>query len=267
LAAERETVRILNLLAMINQRAGRYEQADGDYHQVLVICRQRGDRPGIVSALNNLGINAHLRGDHHAAEQFFLEALSLTRELSYHDLELVCLDNLAGAQVELGKLTQAESALREVLLRVNGGSWFLLTEVYRYLALACLGQQRCDEAVLAAEHALVLARENHMTEHAGRAWRVLGRIAASCHGMIQVSGRTVGAHECYAASLQLFVEISAAGEQARTAREWAGYELVQGDRQEGARLWQEARDLFTRLGLTVEAELMDRQAAARGMDD
>jgi hypothetical protein len=75
---------------------------------------------------------------------------------------------------------------------------------------------------------------------------------------VVVDGKQCNAHACYAASLQIFVEIGAASEQARTARELASYELEHGDRREGIRLWQESRDLFARLGLAIEVERMDR---------
>ncbi len=46
------------------------------------------------------------------------------------------------------------------------------------------------------------------------------------------------------------------GERARTLREWAKYELAHGDKARGAAMWQEARELFARLGVELEVERM-----------
>ncbi len=270
----RETARILNLLAMINQRAGRYKQAESDYQQVLKLQRERGDRAAVMTTLNSLGMLAHQQGDYPNAASYFTEAFNLSHEMGFQEMDLVCLNNLAAAQVEQGEYSQAEVALREVLRRTANSSWFLLTEVYRSLALALMGQERCEEALHAGLRALELARQQNLNEHIGRAWRVLGRVSAAIEPKagcappdsfpVVVEGKPCGAHECFAASLQIFVEMSATNEQARTARAMAMYELDHGDRQEGVRLWQEARDLFARLGLQLEVEQMDRAAPERG---
>lgn len=271
--ATRETARILSLLAMINQRAGRYAQAESDYRQALKLQRARGDRPAMVTALNNLGANAYHQGDYRAAAGYFHEAMLITRELGYYDLELVCLNHLAGAQVGLEDYAQAEAGLREVLRRVGSASWFMQAEVYRNLAAALVGLKRCDEALSAGLQALELARQGRSNENIGRAWRVLGRVASAleereCQNgepqrSVMVDGRQCSAQDCYAASLQVFVEMGAASEQARTVRDWAADELRSGDHAEGQRLWQEARDLFVRLGLVREVERMDQLAGAR----
>ncbi len=271
--ATRETARILSLLAMINQRAGRYAQAESDYRQALKLQRARGDRPAMVTALNNLGTNAYHQGDYRAAVGYFHEAMLLTRELGYYDLELVCLNHLAGAQVGLEDYVPAEAGLREVLRRVGSGSWFMQAEVHHNLAAALVGQRRCAEALAAGLQALDLARQGRSNENIGRAWRVLGRVASALEETerqtgepqrsVMVDGRQCSAQDCYAASLQVFVEMGAASEQARTVRDWAADELRSGDYVEGQRLWQEARDLFVRLGLVREVERMDQLAGAR----
>ena len=258
----RETARILNLLAMINQRAGRYTEAEKDYLQVLSLQRERGDRGAVMAVFNSLGTLSSVQGDYHNAAIYFQQALNLAQEIGFHELDLVCMNNLAGAEVELGEYRRAENRLREVLSRVDKSTSFLVTETYRFLALACLGHQRCEEALNAGLRALDLARQGRVNEHIGRAWRVLGHISAAldsktCRAPVLVDGQECSAHACYAASLQIFVEMGAAAEQARTARELALFELERGDRREGARLWQEARDLFARLGLTLEVERMD----------
>ena len=45
-------------------------------------------------------------------------------------------------------------------------------------------------------------------------------------------------------------------EQARTLRAWASYEQERGDSARARALWEEAREIFTRLGMELEAERM-----------
>jgi hypothetical protein len=39
-------------------------------------------------------------------------------------------------------------------------------------------------------------------------------------------------------------------------REWAKYEISQGDKDTGLNMWQEARDIFAKLGAQMEVERM-----------
>lgn len=259
---QRESARILTLLGMIHQRAGRYDQAESDYRKVLEVHRQWNEPQGVIAALYNLGQNAYLKGDFPASVCYYEEALGLIREIGYHEQELACLNNLAGAQVELGKFSHAESALRDVIRRAPAG-WSMLPETYRWLALSYLGQRRYDEALSAGIKSLHLANQEPVSAQVGQAWRTLGRVAACFRGPVMIDNEPCTAHGCYAASLQVFVEMGSAGEQARTARQWAAYELEHGDYREGVRLWEEARELFARLGMPGEVERMDRMAAER----
>jgi hypothetical protein len=46
------------------------------------------------------------------------------------------------------------------------------------------------------------------------------------------------------------------GELARTLRAWAEYEIKRENRARGETMWQEAKDLFARLGMELEVERM-----------
>jgi hypothetical protein len=56
--------------------------------------------------------------------------------------------------------------------------------------------------------------------------------------------------------LRVFTEIGAEAEQAQTLREWARYEMDNGDRERGETMWQQAREFFSRLGMELEVERM-----------
>jgi hypothetical protein len=62
----------------------------------------------------------------------------------------------------------------------------------------------------------------------------------------------------------VFQQIDAQGEQARTLRAWAEYEMRQGRAEAGQKMWSEARNLFLRLGLHAEVQRMMDQPWAAG---
>lgn len=68
----------------------------------------------------------------------------------------------------------------------------------------------------------------------------------------QIAGKVYDGADCFAESLRVFTEMGTAGERARTPRAWARYEMERGDREHSERMWQEARDVFERLGMDLE---------------
>ena len=258
-----ETSRILTLMGAIHQRAGRFERAGETFSRLLEIAQARGDALGAISALIHLGENGGMQGDYHSAEAAYQDALERAKAGAFHDQALICLDALAGAHAELGAYRQAEEELREVKQQSNGLHWLLLPAFYHHRALAHLGDGQLLEALQDALRALDHAREANASEQVGQAWRILGRVLAQGEGgATEVDDKLCDVHTCYAASMQIFVELGLPGEQARTLRSWATYELEQGDRREGLRMWKEARDTFAGLGMKAEVERMERVTQA-----
>jgi hypothetical protein len=143
-------------------------------------------------------------------------------------------------------------------------NWHGLSETYRFLAEACLGQERLDEALAVAQRALILAREVQEQELIGGAWRSLGRIAARLQRPIELDlwntgqpSLTCDAAACFAEGWAIFVETGIEVEQAYTLRDWAQYESEEGDQDFAAKIRQDARRLFERLGLTAEVDKID----------
>jgi hypothetical protein len=166
----------------------------------------------------------------------------------------------------LGEYDAAEADLRQAIVMANAG-WFALSETYRFWAEACLGQARpmppCPErdsclaeALEAARRALALGQETENPEFIGGAWRALGQVAAEMEGM--AAGVASPAH-CFGESLQIFTEMGAQAERARTLREWARFELDKGNGERGQQMWQKAREMFEQLGMGMEVVQMDRE--------
>ncbi len=229
--------------------------------------RQLGNRRRAIPLLNNLGVIAEARGDYSQALQHYQEALDMAREIGNRDGEMVYLSNLGGVKVRLGVYPQAEADLRQVIDMAGSGGLEVLASTYNFLAEACLGQGLAEEALAAAQRALVLAQEMESQDDLGLVWRALGRVAAYLGEPVPIEAReegqprSAGAETCFRESEQIFKELEREDERARTLREWAIYELERGNQQRGRHLWAEAREIFTRLGAQPEVDRMEAMHA------
>ncbi|HUG33349.1 MAG TPA: adenylate/guanylate cyclase domain-containing protein [Anaerolineales bacterium] len=257
-----EMGRCLNLLGAAHYTMGRYQQAESYWQQALNIFQELGNRQQGMDLLSNLGVIADARGDYETALQRYDSALGIAREIGNRDGEIVFLSNHGIEQVALKNYAAAESDLREVIRLVGvTGSW-ILPNTYNYYAEALLGLGSNDQAAYFAQQGLVQSIEDGSLEYLGGAWRVLGLVAAKTGMPIMI--REKGAPEpvaydaptCFAKSGKIFAEAEIHGERARTLREWAKYEIHSGDREEGEKLWREARDIFVTLGAHMEVERM-----------
>jgi hypothetical protein len=69
------------------------------------------------------------------------------------------------------------------------------------------------------------------------------------------------AQTCFRESVKVFADAEIDSERARTLRAWAHYELKRGNKEQGAKMWQEARDIFARLGAQMEVDRMNELPA------
>lgn len=257
----------LRVLGAVYCSLGRYDQANDYFEQSLTLSRELGNWLGQRHLLIDLGELARMRGDYHTAIARYQEARAISLEVGDRRPDVVFLNNRGGARVGLGEYGAAEADLRQVIHTVGTAGWSGLSETYRFLAEALLGQGRIDEALAAARQALVLALEIEDKPLVGAAWRVLGTVAAQRLAPISVEVEPNGesprhdATACFAESLRIFEEMGAEGERARTLRAWAAYELERGDLAHGEAMWQQARGIFERLGMMREVERMDSRAA------
>lgn len=255
--ARREMARSLNLLGAVYWILGKHKQAAQHMKSALALHRELGDRPGVGDTLNDLASTAQMRGDYSMAVSLYQDALAIFREIGHRDRTMVCLSNLGGAQVGLGEYESAEPNLRQVIDSVEPTSWFL-SETYRFLAEACLGQGKLEQALSAAQQALALSQEIAQQEFIGGAWRVLGMVAAKRSEPFPVGSESLDAGSCFAQSLQVFTDIGAEAERARTLHAWAGYETDRGNLESGRTMWQEAYEILNRLEVDLEIERMSQ---------
>ncbi|HEU4594417.1 MAG TPA: protein kinase [Pyrinomonadaceae bacterium] len=250
----------LKSLGMAYHQLGRFEQAEHCKEQALALYRESGNRRGVGNMLNSLGETARLRGDYGKALARYREALAIARETGNRNGEMLYLGNLGAARAGLGDYAAAEADLRQSIALAESVGYYGISENYRFLAEALLGQENLKESLEAAEHALELGRRTENQEHIGEAWRVLGLIASRTSAPVLVGGEPHDASACFAESLRLFRHIGLEAERARALRDWSRHESRHGDAARGQAMWQESLDIFQRLGMTPEAERMTKEA-------
>jgi tetratricopeptide (TPR) repeat protein len=221
--------------------------------------------------LHNLAVNATHRGDYQTAEKLFDEAIKIHREIGNRQSELITLTGMASAELGLGKFESAEQKLNAAITLAVTASRGSLSNTFRYLAEAYLGQNRLAEAFNAAYQALSLSYQTGRQEFTGSAWFTLGNLSAHPDFTFSRDGVTIATEAislddleeklsnpdiCFAESVRIFAEIGAESERARALKAWAAFNMSNGNHNEGRRKWQEAFDIFQRLGMHLETERM-----------
>jgi tetratricopeptide (TPR) repeat protein len=135
----------------------------------------------------------------------------------------------------------------------------VLAETYSFLAAACLGQEKVEEALEAAQRALALGQQTENNELIAEAWRTLGLVAARLPQPIVIEEQNFDAPACFTKSLRLFTESGMEAQRARTLHDWARYEQERGRGEQAHAMIEEAREIFTRLGMDRELERMKEQ--------
>jgi tetratricopeptide (TPR) repeat protein len=249
--------RNLNVLGTILDDLGNYAQAAEYKEQALALFRARGDRRWVGNMLNNLGVTAWGQGDYVTTAARYAEALAVAREIGNRDSEPLYLSNLGNARVELGAYHEAEADQRAAIQAAEvQGARGILASAYYGLANALLGQGQVAAALGAAQEALAHAQAVGYLKDVAVAWRTLGQVRARMASPLVLDGRAYDAPACFAESLQISTERGMDGERARTLRAWAEYAWAQGDHERGRAMWQEARDIFARVGATFEVARM-----------
>src|SRR5262249_20763623 len=116
-----------------------------------------------------------------------------------------------------------------------------LSETYSFLASACLGQGKLQEALSAAQEAVTIGQQSEILLDLAGAWRVMGQVAAA----LRQSGEHNGGFrspavlrepsDCFAESARLYDTIGAHDEKARTMRIWAEFDRQQATQEHPSR--------------------------------
>lgn len=260
---QNEIARCLNLLAVVNYLSGKFNEAESYWEKALKVFQAVGNRQLGMDVLSNLGVLADGRGDYDTAFARYDSAVKISRETGYKDGEIVFLSNRGMELVALGRYEEAIKDLREAIERAGvTGSW-IMPMAFNSHAEALLGLGLYDEAFYSARQALVLAEEDKTPEYIGTAWRTLAMISGSMSHAVRFSDWEThqpgeyDADACFAKSIQILTDAEIDSERARTLREWARYEFKCGNTEAGKQKWEEAREIFSKLGAQMEVERMN----------
>ena len=256
-----EMARCLNLLGAVNYISGFLPLAEEHLGSALSLFQELGNRRKVVDLLSNLGVISEAYGDYDTALGHYQQALEVARQVGYRDGEIIFLTNRGGVQVGLQNYSAAEADLREAIQLAGTAGSYVLPQTYGYLAEACVGQHKSEEASAAAQQALALGQGSETPEDIGVAWRALGMICEQTGRPISVADQNISyqAEGCFEQSAKILLEAGLDGERARTLREWAQYERRRGNQEKGAALWQEARATFEKLGARLEVARMEKE--------
>ena len=254
--------RCLNLLGLIADVRGDFEMARKHKEDAISIFEEINDTLAkwwIGKITGNLANTASLIGDYQQAVGLYLKALEIMEEFEDRDWKLSNLFNMGAAQVGLGEYAEAENYLGQVLELTEGSGWLGLSLTYYFLAESYLGQGQLKYAEKAAQEALDLGIQTGAQEHLGAAWRALGKAASQKGADVDVIGEFKSAAACFETSTEIFREVGADDELARTLRPWARHELEKGDNKKGEKMWNEAREIFQRLNMPAEVQRMEEE--------
>jgi len=166
--------RCLNLIGLIHDVLGDYDQAKTYKEQALSIFKEMGGEGSkwwIGNITNNLANTANLQGNFQEAVDLYQQALDTMSEIGDQDWQIMCLVNLGAAKVGLGTYNEAEEDLKRVIELTETAGWSGLSLTYFFLSEALLSQGKVKDALAAALKALNYAEETGAQESLGAAWR------------------------------------------------------------------------------------------------
>ncbi|MEM7033572.1 MAG: AAA family ATPase [Chloroflexota bacterium] len=231
----------LNLLAAAHSALGNYAKGIEYQEQGLTLYRQIGDRHRVSVMLNNLAETYSLKQDFEPAVSLFEEALEIARETGDRASQILYLSNLSAAYIGLADYEGAEKQLLTVIQMPETIRSVNLADVHRNLAEARLGQNKIQEALVAAELSLALSRDTMTPEILGRAWRTLGRVSAYHNEPVMVDEQLYTPSDCFSASLKTFKTVNLVGESIHTLHTWADYEASHDNPSLAEKLRQDAK--------------------------
>jgi tetratricopeptide (TPR) repeat protein len=215
----------------------------------LLGCQGEPD-PYMESTLSLLGeFDSQLERDVSGTFTLCDEALAMAERIGNLGGKMLCLTHLGRAKARAGDHEGAMGHLREVIGLSTRTEWYGIAETHRLLAETLLDAGRGSEARASAAKALSWAQRVDQPTFIGRAWRTLGVVVARTGIPFSLEGVDHDAGSCFATSEQVFKTGGARAERAFTLKQWAAYELADGDPTRGEAMEQKADTMLAQLGI------------------
>jgi tetratricopeptide (TPR) repeat protein len=240
----------LSNLGNLQKDRGRFKEAENCHEQALELRRQAGDRAGAITSLNNLAVLAFERGDKDGARRGWERALAEAEEIGALPLQALCLNNLGELALVEGKQEEARRRLEETVgLGRDLDDRRLLSEATRNLGLLELEGGNAVRARELAAQALEIAESSGLRDYVGRALLALGEVHAATLFDETNYDKPPAAEEYFTRGVDLFRQIGNEGELAKGLERFGRYKLERGEVSVGRGFLEEARALFSKLGM------------------
>lgn len=250
-------------LGNLHNKLGQFELATNSLLAALKLYRSLDEQIEVGHSLFQLGETARRRGNLNSAVPFYRKAASVAHSVGYRYGRIHSQAGLGRTLVELGNHELAEETLLEAAtVAENVGQmagWQYLPELYTFLAISHLGQNKTELALEMARKAHDLAERLGDAEITGITWRALGRVVARLPAgkrPVTIGDGRYEAADCFARSLQIFETVNGGGvashrDQATTLWHWALFETANDQPELGQKLQQRAEGLARPLGLVL----------------
>jgi tetratricopeptide (TPR) repeat protein len=240
---------VLTNLGEACYRQGQHQQAAVHLRDALALSREIGDRVTEVRALTRLGEVCHRQGDHDQALDHHQRALALHGKIGHSEQEAEALNGAGKTMLAAGQPGQARSlhAAALTLTRRNGDRY---QQGRALIGLAEVSRQQGqhDQAADYDRQALSLLRE--IGDRGGQAE------ALNSAGETFLATRQLGqARACHTAALTLTRRTGDRYQQARAHDGLAAAWPATGDTSTAHRHWQQARDIYTELGVPEATDM------------
>jgi diguanylate cyclase (GGDEF)-like protein/putative nucleotidyltransferase with HDIG domain len=205
----------LNILAAARWREGDLELAQQLFHDALQRGTSTTDPRLHVDVTTNLGSLAKIRGDFREALRYYQDALAHGRRHSLLDNIVGTLNNLGIANMELGRLDEADDAFTEALTIANAlGGLSLRIELEVNFAMLAIERRDYEEAKRRCDHGMSLAAHLGDARANGEAEKVYGIIARETGDLVAAEQHLQRARAMGAAVRDLTLEGDASRELA-----------------------------------------------------
>ena len=214
-----------NHLATLLARQGRLDQAREHRAQAIALFAQMGNQVHLAGAKLNMAFDHNLVGQQQAvlppaapalapvfeqAAQMAAEALALFQQLGQSRGQVIALQNLAEANLYLGRLDEAEQSARRV---AESQTRDIVPDGLRTLGEVKLGQGDCAEAESLVRQSIEKAQGNDDRYLEAYGWRTLARIQWA-------SGQHPAAQTAFDKALELFEALGLAQELSASQTMW-----------------------------------------------
>lgn len=220
---------------------GDYDSARALEEECLALRRELGDTRGVGWALNNLA-GANLGlGREAEAQALFEESAALFRRLGTWEL-FMPLSGIAGVLLSQGKYAEAQAIYEQCLVIVRGmGNKWFISMELQWLSTPVACLRDYARAAALLEESLALARELGQQARVAELLNLLGEVVAA-------AGDARRAAQLFAASLDLSSALGGQREQARALRNLGRQATESGAHERAATLLAESLGLLDRLG-------------------